>query len=161
MSIRRVIPWACVALVVAAAAALCAVTGIRYFDGRASEQARTQVVPIAQRTVEAMFTYNYTTVDTELPKAADKLAGSFRDDYLKLIKEAIAPGAKDKHLTVQATAQAAGIVSTEPEHAVVMLYLNQVSTSKDSPQGSVSTSRVKVSLGKDDNRWLVSAVTPI
>jgi Mce-associated membrane protein len=137
------------------------VTGFRYFDNRASEQARTQVVPVAQRTVEAMFTYNFKTVDAELPKAADNLTGSFRNDYLKLIKEAIAPGAKDKQLNVQATTQAAGVVSTEPARAVVMLYLNQVSTGKDSPQANISTSRVKVSLDKDGNRWMVSEVTPI
>lgn len=161
MSVRRVVPWACVALVVVAAAVVCAVTGFRYFDNRASEQARTQVVPVAQRTVEAMFTYNFMTVDAELPKAADNLTGSFRDDYLKLIKEAIAPGAKDKQLNVQATTQAAGVVSTEPARAVVMLYLNQVSTGKDSPQANISTSRVKVSLDRDGNRWMVSEVTPI
>ncbi|WP_227998260.1 h domain protein [Nocardia australiensis] len=162
MSKRRLIVWtSAVGLVVVALAAVCAVTGYRYWDDRQSEQARTQVVPAARHTVEAMFTYNFNTVDSELPKAADSLAGGFRDDYLKLIKEGIAPAAKEKQLTVQATTQAGGVVSAEPEHAVVLLYLNQVSTGKDSPQASISTSRVRVSLDKADSRWLVAAVTPV
>lgn len=158
---RLVLVASAVAIVLVALAALCAVTGYKYWNDRESEQARTQAVPAAQHTVEAMFTYNFTTVDAELPKAADNLSGSFRDDYLKLIKEAIVPGAKEKELNVQATTQATGVVSAEPAHAVVLLYLNQVSTGKDSPQATISTSRVRVSLDKNDGRWLVSAVTPI
>ncbi|MGY4098463.1 h domain protein [Nocardia sp. R16R-3T] len=159
---RRLIPVAsAVALVIIALAALCGVTGYEYWNDREREQARSQAVPAAQRTVEAMFTYNFTTVDAELPKAADNLSGSFRDDYLKLIRDAIAPGAKEKELDVRATTQAAGVVSAEPAHAVVLLYLNQVSTGKDAPQASISTSRVRVTLDKTDDHWLVSAVTPI
>ncbi|MEU0502872.1 h domain protein [Nocardia sp. NPDC005998] len=158
---RRVVVASAVALVIVALAAICGVTGYKYWNDRKSEQARTQVVPAAQRTVEAMFTYNFKTVDAELPKAADNLTGSFRDDYLKLIREAIAPGAKEKELNVQATTQASGVVSAESAHAVVLLYLNQVTTSKDAPQANISTSRVKVSLDKDGGHWLVSAVTPI
>ncbi|MET8876391.1 h domain protein [Nocardia sp. NPDC004604] len=159
---RRVVLMAsAVALVIVALAAICGVTGYKYWNDRKSEQARTQAVPAAQRTVEAMFTYNFKTVDAELPKAADSLTGSFRDDYLKLIREAIAPGAKEKELNVQATTQASGVVSAESAHAVVLLYLNQVTTSKDAPQANISTSRVKVSLDKDGGHWLVSAVTPI
>ncbi|MFX0573994.1 h domain protein [Nocardia nepalensis] len=158
---RMIIVASAVALVIVALAAICGVTGYQYWSDRKSEQARTQVVPVAQRTVEAMFTYNFKTVDAELPKAADNLSASFRDDYLKLIREAIAPGAKEKELNVQATTQASGVVSAESAHAVVLLYLNQVSTGKDSPQANISTSRVKVSLDKDGGHWLVSAVTPI
>ncbi|WP_433713219.1 h domain protein [Nocardia sp. CA-084685] len=158
---RLILVASAIALVIVALAAICGVTGYKYWNDRKSEQARTQAVPAAQRTVEAMFTYNFKTVDAELPKAADNLGGSFRDDYLKLIKEAIAPGAKEKELNVQATTQATGVVSAEPAHAVVLLYLNQVSTGKDSPQANISTSRVRVSLDKNDGRWLVSAVTPI
>ncbi|WP_330251931.1 h domain protein [Nocardia sp. NBC_00565] len=162
MNRRRIVLVAsALGLVLMALAAICGITGYKYWNDRKAEDARTQVVPAAQRTVEAMFTYNFKTVDAELPKAADNLTGGFRDDYLKLIKEAIAPGAKEKELNVQATTQASGVVSAEPAHAVVLLYLNQVSTGKDSPQASISTSRVKVSLDKNDGHWLVSAVTPI
>lgn len=108
-----------------------------------------------------MFSYEHTTVETELPKAADNLADPFRKDYLTLIEKAIVPGAKEKQLTVAATTQAAGIVSADRAHAVVMLYLNQVTTSKDSPQGTTSGSRVRVEMDKSDDRWLVASVTPI
>ncbi|WP_024800803.1 h domain protein [Nocardia sp. BMG51109] len=148
-------------VLVVAAAAVASLTGFRYWSDHQAEQARVDSVAAARRTVEAMFTYDFNTVDKELPKAADNLTPSFRNDYLKLINQAIAPGAKEKQLTVHATAQSAGVVSAERSHATVLVYLNQVTTSKDSPQGNVTPSRVRVAVDKDDGRWLVGQVTPI
>ncbi|MEU8897832.1 h domain protein [Nocardia sp. NPDC048505] len=148
-------------VLVAAALVVIGINGYRYWDDRRAEQARGEVVDVAARSVSAMFTYDFNTVDKELPKAADALSPKFREDYLKLINQAIAPGAKDKQLTVRATTQAGGVVSAEPEHAVVLLFLNQVTTSKDSPQGTTSGSRVRVTLDKSGDRWLVDAVTPV
>ncbi|MGH8880948.1 MAG: h domain protein, partial [Stackebrandtia sp.] len=85
----------------------------------------------------------------------------FRKDYLKLVNEVIAKGAKEKELTVKANTEAGGVVSVDRSHAVVLLYLNQITTGKDSPQGTVTPSRVRVSMDKQDGRWLASAVTPI
>ncbi|MEV0540592.1 h domain protein [Nocardia salmonicida] len=143
------------------AAIVLGVSGYQLWQQDKTEQARTDAMSTASRTVSAMFTYEPATVDTELPRAADNLTESFRAEYLKLIEQAIAPGAKEKQLTVKATTQAEGVVSADPEKAVVLLYLNQLTTSKDSPEGATSGSRVRVSLDKTDNRWLVSQVTPV
>lgn len=144
-----------------AAVAVASFTGYRFWNDRQAEQARTASVDAARRSVAAMFTYDFHTVDTELPKAANDFTPSFKSDYLKLINQVIAPGAKQKQLTVQATTQAAGVVSADRSHAVVLLYLNQVTTSKDSPQGTVTPSRVRVSLDKDGGHWLLAQVTPL
>ncbi|MFD3707284.1 h domain protein [Nocardia sp. NPDC058658] len=143
------------------AAIVLGISGFQLWQQDKTEQARTDAMSTANRTVSAMFTYEPATVDTELPRAADNLTEEFRAEYLKLIQQAIAPGAKEKQLTVKATTQAEGVVSAEPEHAVVLLYLNQLTTSKDSPQGTTSGSRVRVTLDKSDDRWLVAQVTPI
>jgi len=135
--------------------------GYRYWSSEQDEKAREQALEAANRTVPAMFSYEFSTVDTELPKAADQLSPAFREDYLALITTAIAPGAKEKELSVMATTQAGGIVDADRDHAVVMLFLNQVTTSKDSPQGTTTGSRLRVELDKDGDRWLVDAVTPI
>ncbi|MCP2279828.1 h domain protein [Nocardia amikacinitolerans] len=144
-----------------AAVIVMAINGFGYWSDRQEERARQDAVTAADRAVTAMFSYDFAGVDTELPKAADNLSADFREDYLKLITQAIAPGAKEKQLTVKATTQASGVVSADREHAVVMLYLNQVTTSKESPQGTTTGSRVRVTLDKTDDRWLVDAVTPI
>ncbi|MFC8043459.1 h domain protein [Nocardia sp. NPDC057353] len=149
------------AVLLLAAAVLAGVNGYRLWDDNRTEQARTDATSTASRTVAAMFSYDFNTVDTELPKAADNLTPDFRADYLTLIQDAIAPGAKEKQLSVQADTQAAGIVSADANNAVVMLFLNQITTSKDSPDGTTSGSRVSVELNRDGDRWLVAAVTPV
>ncbi|MFF7940549.1 h domain protein [Nocardia gamkensis] len=159
--IRAKIVLAVLGVVVAAAAVIGGVNGYRYWDDRQAEQSRQDAVATAGRTLEAMFTYNPQTVDTELRKSADNLTGDFRDDYLTLIDKQIAPGAKEKQLTVTATTQAGGVISADRSHAQVLLFLNQVMTSKDTPQGTTTGSRVRVTLSKADSHWLVSAVTPV
>lgn len=159
--IRSRILLAVLGVVVAAAAVIGGVNGYRYWDDRQAEQARKDAVATAGRTVEAMFTYSPQTVDTDLRKSADNLTGDFREDYLTLIDKQIAPGAKEKQLTVTATTQAGGVVSADRSKAVVLLFLNQVMTSKDTPQGTTTGSRVRVTLAKTDSRWLVEAVTPV
>ncbi|MET7768019.1 h domain protein [Nocardia sp. NPDC005366] len=148
-------------VLVAAAVIVLGVNGFRYWDHERTEVAREEAVTAADRAVSAMFTYDYGTVDTELPKAADNLSATFREDYLKLITQAIAPGAKDKQLTVKATTQAGGVVEADRDHVVVLLFLNQVTTSKDTPQGTTTGSRVRVTLDKTGDRWLVDSVNPV
>lgn len=108
-----------------------------------------------------MLAYDFADVDNQLAAAADGLTGSFRDDYTTLVQETIAPGAKEKQLTVQVSVQAAAPVSTTPDEAVVLLYLNQTTTSADAPDARTSGSRVRVSLQKVDDRWLVDQLTPV
>nr|WP_280491040.1 h domain protein [Nocardia asiatica] len=158
---RGKILLALLGVVVAAAAVIGGVNGYRYWDAREAEQSRKDAVATAGRTVEAMFTYTPQTVDTELPKSADNLTGDFRADYLTLITQQIAPGAKEKQLTVTATTQAGGVISADRSRAQVLLFLNQVMTSKDTPQGTTTGSRVRVALTKSDSRWLVESVTPV
>ncbi|MBB5913208.1 Mce-associated membrane protein [Nocardia transvalensis] len=157
----RPILFACAAVLLVAAVVAGGLTGFKYWSDSQAESARTDSVAAARRTVQSMFSYDFHTVDTELPKVGDSLTPAFRKDFLKLVNEVIAKGAKEKELTVQANTQASGVVSAEREHAVVLLYLNQVTTSKDAPQGNVTPSRVRVSLDKEDGHWLVGQVNPI
>lgn len=157
----RIIILAVLGVVIVTSAIVGGVSGFRYWDHRQAEDARSSAIEAAERTVTAMFSYEFTTAETELPKAAENLSGSFREDYMKLIEQAIVPGAKEKQLIVRATSQAGGLVSSDRSHAVVMLFLNQVTTSKDSPDSTSTGSRVRVSLDRDGDRWLVSQVTPV
>lgn len=126
-----------------------------------AERARTEAVDAASKQAVAMLAYDFADVDNQLSAAADGLTGSFRDEYAKLVQDTIAPGAKEKQLTVQVSVQAAAPVSTTPDEAVVLLYLNQITTSSDVPDARTSGSRVRMQLQKVDGRWLVDQLTPV
>ncbi|MEV0947654.1 h domain protein [Rhodococcus sp. NPDC049939] len=151
---------AAVVVVVALAAAVGLLSFNRWQDGL-TQQARTDAVEAARDQAVAMLAYDFTDVDNQLASAADGLTGEFRDEYTKLVQETIAPGAKEKQLTVQVSVQAAAPVSTTPTEAVVLLYLNQITTSAEAPEARTSGSRVRMSLEKVGDRWLVDQLTPV
>jgi Mce-associated membrane protein len=66
-----------------------------YLDNQDAEDARVAAPEAAARQAEAMLGYQFDTVEAELPKAADGLTGSFKDEYAQLIKEVIIPGAQE------------------------------------------------------------------
>lgn len=135
--------------------------GWGYLQDRAAEQARTDAVQAATAQATAMLSYNYNDVDQQLAAAADGLTGDFKGDYGKLVEETIAPGAKEKKITVDATVQAGSIVSADKTDAVVLLYVNQITTSADMPDAATTGSRVRMEMHKEGDRWLTGRLTPI
>ncbi|KAA0022087.1 h domain protein [Antrihabitans cavernicola] len=135
--------------------------GYQYWSDKQTEDARVDAVDAAGRQSVAMLSYDFNTVDAELPKAEDGLTGDFKDQYKTLIDQAIIPGAKEKQLTVKVTVQGGSVVSASRDKVTTLLFLNQATTSKDTPQAVISGSRVRVDLEKHDGRWLVSSLTPV
>ena len=106
------------------------------------------------------FQYDYNNVDQQLHAATDGLTGDFQGTFTNLIESVIIPGAKEKSLTVQVVVQGAAVLDAEADSATTMLFLNQITTSSESPEAVASGSRVKMSLEKQDGRWLVNNVQP-
>ena len=149
------------AVVIVALTVAVVILGKGYLDDKASEQARTDAVAAASTQAAAMLSYNYNEVDQQLAAAADGLTGDFREEYTKLVEGTIAPGAKERKLTVQATVQAESIVSATPDDAVVLLFVNQVTTTADVPDAATTGSRVRMEMHKDGDRWLTGRLTPV
>ncbi|MFD6893498.1 twin-arginine translocation pathway signal [Rhodococcus sp. NPDC060086] len=127
----------------------------------AAESARTDAVAAAQEQAVAMLAYDFENVDEQTAAAADGLTGDFRDEYMNLMQNIIAPGAKEKSISVQVNVQASSVVSADADHAVTLLFLNQITTSSENPEAVSSGSRVRVELENQDGRWLVNRLTPI
>lgn len=132
-----------------------------YVQDSRAESARTEAVEAAKSQAVAMLAYDFNTVDTQLPSAADGLTGTFREDYMTLVNDTIIPGAKERQLVVQTSVQAAAVIETTPDTAAVLLYLNQITTSKDAPDATTSGSRVRIDLQKVDGQWLVDSLKPV
>lgn len=127
----------------------------------AAESARTEAVAAAEEQAVAMLAYDFDNVDEQTAAAADGLTGDFRDEYMNLMQNIIAPGAKEKSISVQVSVQASSVVSADADHAVTLLFLNQITTSSENPEAVSSGSRVRVELENQDGRWLVNRLTPI
>jgi Mce-associated membrane protein len=145
------------ALLLAAAAGY-----LKWVDSTARdvEVARTQSVQAAVDSTVAMLTYRPDNVTQNLAAALDRMTGGFRDSYAGLTHDVVIPGAKQRQISAVATVPAAASVSATQTHAVVLLYVNQTTTiGNDAPTDSAS--RVKVTLEKVNDRWLISQFDPI
>lgn len=125
-----------------------------------AESAAAASVAAATDTTIAILAYQSDTVDRDLHAATDRLTGTFRDQYTKLIDEVVIPGAKEKRVSASVTIPAAASVSAGENRAEVLVFVNQETKfGDDTPSNSVSS--VKVTLQKEDDRWLVSQFEPV
>lgn len=122
--------------------------------------ARTESVNAAKDTTVAMLSYNPTSAADTLNAARDRLTGPLRDSYTSLINDVVIPGAQQKHISAAANVAAAASVNASPQHAVVLVFVNQsITQGQDAPSGTASA--VRVTLDKIGTQWLVSGFDPI
>lgn len=127
---------------------------------RETQSARVESVQTATESTIKILSYNPDSVEHDLDAARDRLTGTFRNAYTQLTHDVVIPGSKDKKISAVATVPAATSISANPNHAVVMVFVNQtIMVGNDPPSNTAST--VKVTLDKQDNRWLISDFTPI
>lgn len=125
-----------------------------------AQAAAAESVQAATDGTIALLSYRPDTVDKDLTSARGRLTGTFATDYSQLVNDVVIPGAKQKSIAAIASVPAAASISSTPNHAVVLVFVNQtVTVGNDAPTSTASTGRV--TLNKVDDKWLISAFDPI
>jgi len=135
---------------------------LKWYDSSAHDArvAAGQSVRAASEGAVAMLSYRPDTVEKDLTAAKDRLTGALKDSYSSLIHDVVIPGSKQKMISATSTVPAAASVSASPDHAVVLMFVNQtILIGNDPPTDTAS--RVRVTLDKVDDRWLISSFDPI
>ncbi len=163
---KRRIQWARVFAfgVLPAVALLLALAAgyLKWMDNsvRNSDVASIESVQAAKDSTIALLSYKPDTVEQQLGAARDRLTGDFRDSYTSLTNDVVIPGAKQKQIAAVATVPAVASVSANPNHAVVLVFVNQtVNVGQDAPTDTASS--VRVTLDKIGDRWLISKFDPV
>lgn len=127
---------------------------------RAATIAATDSVAAAREAATAILSYNADTVEKDLNAARGRLTGSFLDEYTKLVNEVVIPGSKEKKISAVAQVPGAASVSATPDHAIALVFIDQtVTIGTDTPTNTAS--RVKVTLDRVGDQWLVSGFEPV
>jgi Mce-associated membrane protein len=121
---------------------------------------RVEAIQAAREATVALLSYRPDTAERDLGAARDRLTGHFKDDYTSLTRDLVIPGSKQKQISAVATVQGAASVSAQPNHGVVLLFVNQTTTVGTGAPASTASS-VRVTLDKIDGRWLISGFDPV
>ena len=130
-------------------------------DRLTDDAARGQVTDAAREGTVALLSYAPETLDKDLADAKSHLTGEFLTYYGQFTEKFVAPASRQRGIKTEASVIRAAVSDMRPERAVVLAFVNQVTTSKERPDPSLATSSVLVTLVKSNGRWLISEFNPI
>jgi Mce-associated membrane protein len=147
-----------VLLLVVGVAAAVAFTALA---ARASAKAtdREDALRAAEDRVPVLLTYSFRTLSDDLARSKDQTVGAFREDYSKLLDDAVSQAATEKKISTGATVTGAGVVDASGSEVTVLVFLTQTTTAPGSAP-SVNTSRVEVTMKDIGDSWKIAGLTP-
>jgi Mce-associated membrane protein len=130
-------------------------------DQQTDDAVAQRVVNAARDGTVALLSYKPDTLDQDFAAAKSHLSGDFLNYYNDFTQQVVTPAAKTKGVTT--TAQVIGAATSElhPDSATVLVFVNQVTTSKERPDPSMASSTVRVSLTKVNGQWLITKFDPV
>lgn len=162
-SVRRATPSAGLGpMLLALALALAVMTAgvwtlyqrVQYAERTAA--ARTAAVQAARSHAEELLSYDYRTFASDVSEARADATGKFRTDYLRTVQKLVGPQAKKYEVVVRARVVGASVMRARPARAVTLLFVNQATQSNRVKGTKIDRNRVKMTLEKVGDRWLVS-----
>lgn len=130
-------------------------------DEQANADAAKTVITAATDGTVALLSYSPDSLDKDFAAAKSHLSGDFLSYYNQFTEQIVAPAAKQKSLKTTAQVMGAAVSELRPDSAVVLLFVDQSTISKDRPDPSMSASSVQVSLIRVNNSWLITKFDPI
>jgi Mce-associated membrane protein len=119
------------------------------------------VVSAATDGTVALLSYSPESLDKDFATAKSHLSGDFLSYYTDFTNHIVAPAAKEKSLKTTAHVVGAGIQELHQDSAVVLVYVDQSTISKDRPDPALTASSVLVSMTRVNGSWLINKFDPI
>lgn len=109
----------------------------------------------------ALLSYSPESLDKDFAAAKSHLSGDFLSYYNQFTEQIVAPAAKQKSLKTNARVLGAAVQELHPNSAVVLVLVDQSTTSKDNPDPAMASSSVLVSLTRVNGKWLITKFDPV
>lgn len=151
------------AVLLVGAAALSA--GLYFSQYRTDQQtgsaAEHSAIAAASDGTVALLSYSPDSLDRDFSAAKAHLTGDFLSYYNQFTQQIVEPAAKQKGVKTSAAVVQSAVSELHPDRAVVLLFINQTTTSTEKPDPSLSASSVLVTLTKVNGAWLISKFDPV
>lgn len=136
-----------------------------FFQYRPDQQTNTDAQKVALEAAKsgtvALLSYAPDSMEQDFSNAKSQLTGDFLNYYTQFTEQIVTPAVKEKQVKTSAAVVEAGVAEMSPDTAVVLVFVNQTTVSKENPDGAFAASAVKVGLTKSDGRWLINKFDPV
>ncbi|MGH8867973.1 MAG: hypothetical protein ACRDYU_08250, partial [Actinomycetes bacterium] len=130
------------------------VLGWQVLQARGAEDARGEALAAAQGVVPKVLSYDYRHISRDFAEAREGLTPGFGAKYAKS-ENVVGPTARQYDVAVEASVAESSVVRADTDSAVVLMYVNQ-ETSSDRLEGPrMDLARVRVTMVESDGEWLV------
>ena len=150
-----------VALLASAGVAAWLYFGQYRTDRQVNDVAANVALDAAKTGTVAMLSYSPESLDKDFANAKSHLTGDFLSYYTNFTQQVVTPAAKQKAVKTSAAVVRAAVSELHPDSAVVLVFINQNTTSKENPDGAFAASAVKVGMKKINGAWLISSFDPV
>ena len=130
-------------------------------DEQTDDAVAQSAVNAARDGTVAILSYKPDTLTQDFAAARSHLTGDFLNYYDKFTKDVVTPAAQSKGVTTTAQVAGAAVSQLNPDNAVVLVFINQATTSKERPDPGMASSSANVSLVKVHGDWLITKFDPV
>ena len=88
----------------------------------------------------ALLSYSPDSLDKDFAAAKSNLTGDFLSYYTQFTEQIVTPAAKEKSVKTTASVVRAAVSEIHPDSAMVLVFINQTTTSKENPDGAFAAS---------------------
>ena len=125
-------------------------------DRQISDSAIQQVVRAASDGTVALLSYSPSTLDHDFADAKSHLTGDLLAWYTKFTDQTVGPTAKDQQITASAKVIRAAVSEQHRASAVVLVFVNQSTVSREKPEPTVTDSSFLATMANINGSWLIA-----
>jgi Mce-associated membrane protein len=148
-------------LVVAVLLVTAVLLTVRARSADRAEQARTAATAAAEAAAVDLLSYDYRHLDRDFARARSHLTGRFVADYTTTTQHTVRPLAPQVHAVVKATVASSSVVRASENKVVVLLFVNQTTTSTRLDAPRTDLNRVRLTMTRVGGGWKVSKVAAL
>jgi Mce-associated membrane protein len=158
---RRVPGWLLVALSALLAVVVAALAVVVTLDRRAAavDRATADATSAGRAAAVRLLSYDHRHLDADFAAGKALTTAPFSAQYARTTSQAVKKVATDTKATVTADVASVGVEQASSDRVVLVLFVNQTTTSTRLQRPQVDQNRVEMTLVPRGGRWLVSQVS--
>lgn len=157
--------WRLILIVGLTAVAVGLAAGVYYFQCRPDQQIDAAVAASAKKAAEdgtvAVLSYSPQTLTDDIATAKSHLTGDFLNYYTHFTDQIFAAAAQQQQVSTTARVERAAVADLHPDSAVVLLFVDKESSSKDQPAPATKPTAVRATMKKVNGSWLIAQFEPL